>query len=407
VGEGGSGRRRCVAGALVALSVLPSVVGSAAPVGAAAAGPPARPQVSADTPADEARLLRHVQEALDRKKSLDAKVAELDGQLRDTQNDLFNAQVRLNSLVVRQRGMEAQLEVVRSQLDAARDALREQAIAAYTGGGRSGAIGDLLRLSDVGQVAAKQSYLRAVSTTQSDLILSTERLRDRSADLLEELGSTRERTQAERARVAAEETRLRSERDAQAAARHQLAVEIANHAAALREVVERRDEFEAHARQLEAESSAIAEQLQVRQRESSSSSSRSSSSSSSSLGGPLATVRVTSAFGYRVHPIFGSVRLHTGVDLSATAGTPIRAAADGVVVTAGWMSGYGNTVVIDHGGGRATLYAHQSAMSVARGQQVSKGDVIGRVGCTGSCTGPHLHYEVRIDGKPVDPSPFL
>jgi murein DD-endopeptidase MepM/ murein hydrolase activator NlpD len=393
VGEGGSGRRRCVAGALVALSVLPSVVGSAAPVGAAAAGPPARPQVSADTPADEARLLRHVQEALDRKKSLDAKVAELDGQLRDTQNDLFNAQVRLNSLVVRQRGMEAQLEVVRSQLDAARDALREQAIAAYTGGGRSGAIGDLLRLSDVGQVAAKQSYLRAVSTTQSDLILSTERLRDRSADLLEELGSTRERTQAERARVAAEETRLRSERDA--------------HAAALREVVERRDEFEAHARQLEAESSAIAEQLQVRQRESSSSSSRSSSSSSSSLGGPLATVRVTSAFGYRVHPIFGSVRLHTGVDLSATAGTPIRAAADGVVVTAGWMSGYGNTVVIDHGGGRATLYAHQSAMSVARGQQVSKGDVIGRVGCTGSCTGPHLHYEVRIDGKPVDPSPFL
>jgi len=395
---------------VVALGLLPAAVGPARPVGA---GPPPAPiplQVSADTPAEEARLLQHVQDSLDRKKSLDAKVAELDSKLRDTQNDLFNAQVRLNSLVVRQRGMEAQIEVVKGQLQAAQDALREQAIAAYTGGGRGGGgLSDLLRMSDVGELAAKQAYLRAVSVTQSDLILSTERLRDRSTDLLEELGTTRQRTEAERSRVAAEESTLRSERESQAAVRHQISVEIANQALVLKEVASRQDEFEAQARELEAQSSAIAEQLQIRQRESSSTSrsSSSASSSSSGFGGPLASLRVSSGFGYRVHPIYGSVRLHTGVDLSASSGTPIRAAAGGVVASAGWLGGYGNAVVIDHGGGRATLYAHQSAMNVRPGQEVDKGEVIGRVGCTGSCTGPHLHYEVRLNGNPVDPSPYL
>ncbi|HEX6596828.1 MAG TPA: peptidoglycan DD-metalloendopeptidase family protein [Acidimicrobiales bacterium] len=398
---------------VAALAALPAVAWSAAPVAATAAGvagSPVRPQ-TADTPAEEARLLKQVQDSLDRKKSLDAKVAELDTQLRETQNNLFNAQNKLSTLVVRQKGMEAQLEVVRGQLDAARDDLRDQAIAAYTGGNRGGGgLSDLLRMSDVGQLAAKQSYLRAVSATQSDLILSTERLRDRSSDLLEELGSTRAKTEEERSRVAAEERRLRSERDTQAAVRHQISVEIANHAGVLKEVVDRQDEFEAQARELEAQSSAIAEQLQIRQRESSSSSSSrssSSSSSSSGFGGPLASIRVSSAFGWRIHPIYGSARLHTGVDLSASSGTPIRAAADGVVASAGWLGGYGNAVVIDHGGGQATLYAHQSSMAVRQGQSVDKGDVIGRVGCTGSCTGPHLHYEVRLNGKPVDPSPYL
>lgn len=406
-------RRRLVAAVVAALSALPAVAWPAAPSGAASAGiagSPVRLQ-SADTPAEEARLLQRVQESLDRKKDLDAKVSDLDTRLRETQNDLFNAQNRLSSLVIRQKGMEAQLEVVRGRLDQARTALQDQAIAAYTGGGRGGGgLVDLLRVSDVGALAAKQSYLRAVSATQSDLILSTERLRDRSADLLEELGATREQTQAERNRVASEESRLRSERESQAALRHQVSVEIANHAVVLKEVVDRQDEFEAQARELEAQSSAIAEQLQIRQRESSSSSSRSSSSSSSSssgFAGPLASIRVSSAFGYRVHPIYGSVRLHTGVDLSAGSGTPIRAAAGGTVVTAGWMGGYGNAVVIDHGGGQATLYAHQSAMNVRQGQEVEKGQTIGRVGCTGSCTGPHLHYEVRLNGKPVDPSPYL
>jgi murein DD-endopeptidase MepM/ murein hydrolase activator NlpD len=108
-----------------------------------------------------------------------------------------------------------------------------------------------------------------------------------------------------------------------------------------------------------------------------------------------------------VHPIYGSVRLHTGGDLAANSGDPIWAAGDGSVVSAGWLGGYGNATIVDHGGGLATLYAHQSSLLVGAGQQVVKGQVIGRVGCTGSCTGPHLHYEVRINGNPVDPAPYL
>lgn len=116
---------------------------------------------------------------------------------------------------------------------------------------------------------------------------------------------------------------------------------------------------------------------------------------------------VSSGFGYRVHPIYGDRRLHTGWDMNAACGEPIRAAASGRVFLADWKGGYGITVMIDHGGGMATLYAHQSRMAVGYGQQVSAGDVIGYAGTTGVSTGCHLHFEVRIGGTPVDPSPYL
>ncbi len=116
---------------------------------------------------------------------------------------------------------------------------------------------------------------------------------------------------------------------------------------------------------------------------------------------------LSSPFGYRVHPILGTRRLHTGIDLAAVSGSPISAAAAGVVVIAGRYGGYGNAVVIDHGGGLATLYAHQSRIVVSKGQSVAKGDLIGYVGCTGLCTGPHLHFETRENGSPVDPMKYL
>jgi murein DD-endopeptidase MepM/ murein hydrolase activator NlpD len=116
---------------------------------------------------------------------------------------------------------------------------------------------------------------------------------------------------------------------------------------------------------------------------------------------------VTSGYGPRRHPIFGDERMHTGVDFGAAAGTPIRAAADGVVVWAGPRGGYGLTVIIDHGDSLATLYAHQEAVAVAEGRRVRRGEVVGYVGATGYATGPHLHFEVRVRGNPVDPLPYL
>ncbi len=110
---------------------------------------------------------------------------------------------------------------------------------------------------------------------------------------------------------------------------------------------------------------------------------------------------ITSPFGWR----WG--RMHTGIDIGVPTGTPIHAAAAGKVIYCGWESGYGNLVVLDNGGNLATAYAHQSAIAVTCGQDVSQGDVIGYVGCTGHCTGPHLHFEVRINGDPVDPLGYL
>lgn len=116
---------------------------------------------------------------------------------------------------------------------------------------------------------------------------------------------------------------------------------------------------------------------------------------------------VSSPFGYRTHPISGVRKLHTGLDISAGSGVKIVAAGNGVVILASWYGGYGNTVVIDHGGGLSTLYAHQSSLAVGVGQSVTEGDVIGYVGSTGYSTGPHLHFETRDFGVPIDPMPFL
>lgn len=112
---------------------------------------------------------------------------------------------------------------------------------------------------------------------------------------------------------------------------------------------------------------------------------------------------ITSRFGMRYHPILHKTKLHTGVDFGAASGTPIRAAAGGVVIASCYLRGYGNTVIIDHGGGVTTLYGHMSAFGVSDGRAVSQGQVIGRVGSTGFSTGPHLHFEVRRNGTPVNP----
>ena len=116
---------------------------------------------------------------------------------------------------------------------------------------------------------------------------------------------------------------------------------------------------------------------------------------------------ITSGYGPRYHPILGYYRLHTGVDMAADYGRQIKAARDGVVILADVWGGYGRTVVIDHGGGVSTLYAHQSSLSVSYGQAIKAGTVIGKVGTSGLSTGAHLHFEVRVGGEPVDPAPYL
>jgi murein DD-endopeptidase MepM/ murein hydrolase activator NlpD len=120
-----------------------------------------------------------------------------------------------------------------------------------------------------------------------------------------------------------------------------------------------------------------------------------------------AGVRQTGSFGARIDPIDGTQKIHTGIDLAAPEGTQVLAIKDGVVKSAGPRGGYGNAVEIDHGGGVSTVYAHASALAVRAGETVHEGQPIAAVGHTGRATGPHLHFEVRVDGRPRDPSRAL
>jgi murein DD-endopeptidase MepM/ murein hydrolase activator NlpD len=159
---------------------------------------------------------------------------------------------------------------------------------------------------------------------------------------------------------------------------------------------EDRRELEEHIRGLEADSAQVQAQL--------------------GAGGPLPAGPVRHGSGAFIWPVNGSVvsgfgmrwgRLHAGVDIAAPSGTPIRAAASGQVAIAGWTGGYGQYTCIQHGGGIATCYAHQSSIGVGVGASVKQGQVIGAVGCTGHCFGYHLHFEVRVGGAPVDPMGYL
>jgi murein DD-endopeptidase MepM/ murein hydrolase activator NlpD len=116
---------------------------------------------------------------------------------------------------------------------------------------------------------------------------------------------------------------------------------------------------------------------------------------------------LTSSFGMRVSPITGVNMMHSGIDIGARAGVPVIAAGSGEILQASYMGGYGNAVLIYHGGGLATLYAHLSGFAVETGQQVKQGQIIGYVGSTGFTTGPHLHFEVRVNGIPVNPYKYF
>ena len=219
-----------------------------------------------------------------------------------------------------------------------------------------------------------------------------------------EANAQRLRTQRFHAIVAAETRTIRVETEQVRSVertlflqKHKLATARSTRREGLIQVKESRSEFIHEVAGLSAASAALAARIQG------SSGSYSPSDTTPSAAGLIWPVNgpVTSPFGMR----WG--RMHEGIDIGVSYGTPIHAAASGRVIYAGWMDGYGNLVAIDHGRGLSTAYGHQSRIAVSNGQTVSQGQVIGYVGCTGHCFGPHLHFEVRINGTPVDPMGYL
>lgn len=363
--------------------------------------------------AEEARLLAEIDESAARKAELDARVAELAGQVHGLEHSLDHAQQRLTAVETELAAAEDRLSVAQTELADSRDRLVEYAIDAYTGRREANnLVGSLLRSQDMSELVAKRSYVKVVGESQTELIADRERLRDEVDDLTERLEAAQEEAAARRDQVDAERAAVQVKFDEQAAARAAVAQEIATTESLRGEVVARKAEFEAEIGELQRRSEEITQLLRQRAAEAAAQAGPAFTPAAASPGGggllyPIPGARVSSPFGLRVHPIYGDARMHTGVDISAGSGTPIRSAGDGVVVRAGPLGGYGNATIVDHGGGVATLYAHQSSIGVSSGQRVSGGQVIGRVGCTGACTGPHLHFEVRLNGSPVNPMPYI
>ncbi len=231
-------------------------------------------------------------------------------------------------------------------------------------------------------------------------------LRDTTQGLQASVEARRDDAKGQRDVVVARRAALEVVRSELDATRVEVTREEAGRQAVLDGVRARVGEFEGRIASLQADSDSVTGLLQGAQA-GRAPAATASAAGSGALRRPLPGAALSSMFGPRVHPIFGTVRMHNGVDFRGDTGTPILAAGAGTVVYAGARGGYGNTVVIDHGSSLATLYAHQSAIYVSVGTTVAAGQVIGAVGSTGFSTGPHLHFEVRLGGTPVNPLGYL
>lgn len=348
-----------------------------------------------DTLLDRISVLDEERRRVDtRVEQLDAQLHDLQGRINQVRDDLADAQHRISLL-------EKELQEILEDLQARTEVYEGRAIAIYKAG-PAVYVDGLLDSENFSDLFDRFAYYRASVDADTELINEIQVLRDQTT-------TRREQVEAERARIAKAKLRLEQDRDRLAAVRQEQAIVLAEREVVLGEkeailakVETRKASYERVEEQLEQDAAAIANLL---------------ASTGSSSSGPLPTGGgqlawpaagpVTSPYGYRTHPIFGDTRLHSGIDIGASYGSPVVAADDGTVAYVGAMSGYGNVVVIDHGNGLSTTYNHLSAFTVGSGQQVSRSSQVGAVGCTGYCTGPHLHFEVRINGSPVDPMPYL
>jgi murein DD-endopeptidase MepM/ murein hydrolase activator NlpD len=349
----------------------------------------------------EAELLGRLDDTRDRRAELDDMVAELDDQIADVQAKVDKGAAAFDALTGEMVRMQLKLDAALAQEAEATRELRDRAVAAYINPTHISAAGAMLHANDLREIAASKGYYRAIVADRKKALDRYTALKDQTEALRGEVEKKRNEAKAQQDVVLAEMAKLEGKRTQQDAVRDEVRAEELREESVLGEIRERKAEFQAEIAALQAESSVITALLRGVQV------GVAIPPGSGRLSTPIPGARITSQFGARMHPIFQEVRMHTGIDMGASAGTPIRAAADGTVVFAGARGGYGNATIIDHGDLLATLSAHQSSIFVSVGQRVTRGQVIGAVGCTGYCTGPHLHFEVRVSGAPVNPLPYF
>lgn len=285
------------------------------------------------------------------------------------------------------------LALAQRQYDATRHRLAQRLVAVYESD-RPDAVAVMLSARNLSNAVDRLEYLGAVTEYDNRVAREAQAAKTRISTIRNRTGRLLARIGAETQTVAQKASEVLQTRDRLSSTRDRLRIERNSQQKSLASVRESKAKWIADIAALQAGSADIAARIRA---------GGSHSSATPSAAGLIWPVQgvLTSPFGMR----WG--RMHEGIDIGASTGTPIYAAAGGTVIYAGWEGGYGNLTVIDHGGGLATAYGHQSQIAVSNGQTVSRGQAIGYVGSTGHSTGPHLHFEVRVNGTPENPLNYL
>ena len=332
----------------------------------------------------EVRHKIHVKES--EKRTVIGQLSVVESKLEDAQSSLSNNKIRLLGAQAKLARTNERLERTRKQLKR-REGLLERRVVDIYEGENIDFLNVVLGAADMWTFLTRASYLQAI--LNSDSVLIRQIRADKAAIERDKIVQARTVNQISKWQV-----ELQAERD-------QVSSLADVKRDKLTEIEHDKDLMEDALAALERESARIESEIQRYQ-----SSPRGRKMLARAFRGGLSlpcSGRFTSRFGYRVHPITRVYKLHTGVDISVPSGTAIHAAADGEVIDAGYMGAYGYAVVIDHGGGVSTLYGHCSRLLVSRGGKVNRGQVIAKSGSTGYSTGPHCHFEKRVNGKPVNP----
>jgi murein DD-endopeptidase MepM/ murein hydrolase activator NlpD len=348
--------------------------------------------------AQEEQMLRELSDAQAARLEAQQKLDALNRDTQAKQIELLDTTQKLADAEHEVEVRTAQRKKAEKQVREARERLRKQIVASYVTGGDRSQMEAFLNAQTGEQVGQALAYGRAISASTDELLddlEAAERARTKAAN-----AARRAKDEAQQRRDETESAAkfLVDARALQGSLLTELNVEYVKEAAALRKIQGQKAIVEGRINSMNRASDGIQQLLAGIQADQ-----EDWFPGSVEISNPIPGVKPGSKFGMRHHPILGIDRLHAGCDMGAGTGTEIHAAADGVVVVAEVRGGYGNAVVIDHGHSLATLYGHTSRMLVKAGDLVKRGDVIALVGSTGLSTGPHLHFETRIKGLPIDP----
>ena len=342
-------------------------------------------------------------------------IEDVSAKLKQIQADLDAANARLQSIQTKQAEINAQIaqtqnEIVKMEayLKTPQDVLNRRVRAIYMHG-QLNYLEVILGANSFSDFANRVELLKRVIRSDYNLILEIQKqkaaIEAKKAQLeedkrqLDDLAAEAEKTRQEIAKKKAEQQKVLDAAKSNKAAAAQMEQDLNAQLASVRNLIQQRLAAAEAARQ-------AAQQQAASDDEGGGGSDDNYVQGTGAMGWPCSGP-ITSPFGYRTHPIFGTTIFHAGIDIGVDYGTPIHAADSGVVVYSGWISGYGNAVIIDHGGGISTLYGHNQSLAVSEGQSVSKGSVIAYAGSTGNSTGPHCHFEVDVNGSPVNPMGYL